>query len=76
MKIIFKTKAEVLREVESDDLSDELQDELTDHFNDMEIEEYSLTFKPGIKVITVHHLDNINTGMLQAITITVNPEIL
>jgi hypothetical protein len=76
MKIIFKTKAEVLREVESDNLSDDLQDELDNRFDGMEIEEYSLTFTPGTKVADTHNIKNIREEMLQAITITVNPEIL
>ena len=72
MKIIFRTKTEILREVESSQIDDKTQFELEKEFDDRQILKYEMVFESDILVKQCHDFNNISENMVKTLIVTIS----
>ena len=71
MKIIFKTEADILREIDFTQMTDEQMEVIKADFDQKVILKYELTFNEGVTVQQCHALEDISHKMISVLTITV-----
>jgi len=71
MKVIFRTKKEILEEIEFSDITNEIADALEKKYDKKPIKKYELIFNKGVTVGQCHRLDDITDKMVSILTITI-----
>lgn len=70
-EIIFRTEAEILKELDVAQMTDEIQTELKISFDDKQIKKYEIIFEEGVVVKQCHNFEDISEKIVSVLTITV-----